>query len=138
MHLRRPSPVAGAGGAGDASLRSLTAMPIGAAAEPALLESDVAYAETLAREFCSITPENAMKWGPIHPDEFAWRWEPADRLVEFARVHDMLVHGHALVWHEQLPAWISAVAPRRVARRSRNTSRRSSAATAVGSDPGTS
>lgn len=113
MHLRRPSPVAGAGGAGDASLRSLTAMPIGAAAEPALLESDVAYAETLAREFGSITPENAMKWGPIHPDESAWRWEPADRLVEYARAHDMLVHGHALVWHEQLPAWISAVAPRR-------------------------
>jgi endo-1,4-beta-xylanase len=88
-------------------------MPIGAAVEPALLESDVAYAETLAREFGSITPENVMKWGPIHPDESAWRWEPADRLVEFARAHDMLVHGHVLVWHEQLPAWLSALAPRR-------------------------
>jgi endo-1,4-beta-xylanase len=88
-------------------------MPIGAAVEPALLESDVAYAETLAREFGSITPENAMKWGPIHPDESTWRWEPIDRLVEFARAHDMLVHGHVLVWHEQLPAWISTVAPRR-------------------------
>ena len=44
-----------------------------------------------------------MKWGPIHPDESAWRWEPADWLVEYARAHDMLVHGHALVWQRATP-----------------------------------
>jgi endo-1,4-beta-xylanase len=88
-------------------------VPVGAAVEPALLESDAAYAETLAREFSSVTPENAMKWGPIHPDPYAWQWAPADRVLEFAAAHGMLVHGHVLVWHEQLPPWLAGVAPRR-------------------------
>jgi endo-1,4-beta-xylanase len=114
VHLGRPESATRAYGAGEAGLRSLAAMPIGAAVEPALLESDVAYAETLAREFGSITAENAMKWAPIHPDESVWRWQPADRLVEFARAHNMLVHGHVLVWHEQLPAWTSVAPPRRL------------------------
>jgi len=110
---RRPSPAARAGGAGAEGLRSLTAVPVGAAVEPAFLESDATYAETVAREFSSVTPENAMKWGPIHPDESAWRWAPADRVLEFAAAHGMRVHGHALVWHEQLPPWLRGVAPRR-------------------------
>jgi endo-1,4-beta-xylanase len=110
---RRPSSAARAEGAVAAGLRSLTAVPVGAAVEPALLESDAAYAETLAREFGSVTPENAMKWGPIHPAESEWQWPPADRVVEFAAAHGMLVHGHVLVWHEQLPHWLPRVAPRR-------------------------
>jgi endo-1,4-beta-xylanase len=115
---RRPPPAARGGGDGDeAGLRTATAIPIGAAVEPALLEpdSEPAYAETLAREFGSVTPENAMKWERIHPGEIAWRWEPADRLVAFARARDMAVHGHTLVWHRQLPAWLRAAPPDRLA-----------------------
>ena len=85
---RRSPPAARGGGDGEeAGLRRATAIPIGAAVEPALLEpdSEPAYAETLAREFGSLTPENAMKWERIHPGETVWRWEPADRLVAFAR-----------------------------------------------------
>jgi endo-1,4-beta-xylanase len=112
----RPSPGARAAGDGAAGLQSTTAIPIGAAVEPDLLESDVAYAETLAREFGSLTPENAMKWALIHPAESDWRWEPADRLVAFARAHGMIVHAHALVWHRQLPDWVRAVTPERLGR----------------------
>src|SRR4051794_18063157 len=39
---------------------------IGAAVNPAHL-ADTEYAETLAREFNQAEPENAMKFGPIHP-----------------------------------------------------------------------
>ena len=134
----RPSPGARAGGEGAAGLQSTTAIPIGAAVEPDLLESDVAYAETLAREFGSLAPENAMKWALIHPAESAWRWEPADRLVAFARAHGMIVHAHTLVWHRQLPDWVRAVAPERLGRCSRITSGRLSAATAARSHPGMS
>src|SRR5262245_54450001 len=57
-----------------------------------------------------------MKWGPVHPAEDRWDFEPADRLVAFAEAHGMAVHGHALVWHRQLPPWLDpGMTPRRMA-----------------------
>jgi endo-1,4-beta-xylanase len=78
-----------------------------------LLARDEVYARTLAREFNAVTPENAMKWGPIHPCEREWNFGPADRLVEFAEAHGMRIHGHALVWHRQLADWLTPALTRR-------------------------
>ena len=58
----------------------------------------------IAREFNSVTGENAMKWGVIRPDGVTWQWKRADQLVDFARQHKMDVLGHTLVWHSQVPA----------------------------------
>ena len=88
-------------------LWAAASVPVGAAVEPDLLQRDAAYRATLVREFNAITPENAMKWGPIHPAEREWRFEPADQLVAFAEAHGMQVHGHTLVWHRQLPGWLT-------------------------------
>ena len=60
--------------------------------------------DLIAREFNSVTAENAMKWGVIRPDGVNWQWERADRLVDFANRHGMDVLGHTLVWHSQIPA----------------------------------
>jgi endo-1,4-beta-xylanase len=62
-----------------------------------------AHLDVIAREFNSVTAENAMKWGEIRPDGVNWRWERADRLVDFAAQHGMHVLGHTLVWHSQVP-----------------------------------
>lgn len=62
--------------------------------------------DLIAREFNSVTAENAMKWGEIRPDGSTWQWARADRLVDFAAQHDMHVLGHTLVWHSQVPARI--------------------------------
>jgi endo-1,4-beta-xylanase len=59
--------------------------------------------DLIAREFNSVTAENAMKWGEIRRDNVNWRWERADQLVNFAAKHDMHVLGHTLVWHSQVP-----------------------------------
>jgi endo-1,4-beta-xylanase len=59
--------------------------------------------DIIAREFNSVTAENAMKWGEIQPDGVNWRWARADQLVDFAAKHDMHVLGHTLVWHSQVP-----------------------------------
>lgn len=68
-------------------------------------------AELLAREFNSITAENVMKMGPIHPrpgnDAGSYRFEPADQFVEFGVRHDMFIVGHNLCWHSQMPGWMS-------------------------------
>lgn len=81
-------------------------MKIGTAVNPARL-GDAEYATTLAREFNQAEPENAMKFGPIHPGEKTYNFGPADQVVAFARDHKMAVRGHTLVWHQQNPAWIT-------------------------------
>jgi endo-1,4-beta-xylanase len=79
---------------------------LGAAVNPALLDN-AEYAATLAREFNQAEPENAMKFGPIHPAADRFNFEPADRVVTFAVEHKIAVRGHTLVWHNQNPAWIA-------------------------------
>ena len=65
------------------------------------------YMAVAAREFDILTPENQMKWDTIHPTSDTFNFEPADRHVSFALAHGMAVHGHTLVWHNQLPAWLT-------------------------------
>jgi endo-1,4-beta-xylanase len=84
-------------------LWAASSLPVGAAVQPDLLERDPAYRDTLAREFNAVTPEDAMKWEPIHPSRDGWNFDPADQLVSFAEARGMRVHGHTLVWHDQLP-----------------------------------
>lgn len=100
-----PGPPAGGEGA-TGPLWAAAAVPVGTAVDPVLLEQDEAYAATVVREFSAVTPENAMKWGPVHPTEGGWDFDPADRIVAFAEAHGLRVHGHALLWHRQLPAWL--------------------------------
>jgi endo-1,4-beta-xylanase len=97
----------------DEPLWAASTVPVGAAVDPDLLECDEAYAATLLREFNAITPENALKWGPVHPAPDRWHFDPADRLLEFAEAHRLRVHGHALVWHRQLAPWLTPALTRR-------------------------
>ena len=106
----------GARGDADGPLWAAASVPVGVAVEPDLLARDEVYAATVLREFNAITPENAMKWGPVHPTERGWNFDPADQLVAFAEAHGLRVHGHTLVWHRQLPPWLDRLrTPRRVA-----------------------
>ena len=69
--------------------------------------SEKAYADTLVREFNRLEPENATKFGPIHPQEGTYSFGLPDALVAFAREHKLAVRGHTLVWHKQNPAWVT-------------------------------
>src|SRR3984957_5654774 len=60
----------------------------------------------IIREFNSLTPENAMKMGPIHPEEGRYNWNDADAIVDFATAHGLRIRGHNLCWHEQTPPWL--------------------------------
>jgi endo-1,4-beta-xylanase len=78
--------------------------PIGVAVSPRALKTD--EAQLIRSQFNSITPENAMKVGPIHPEENRFNWAPADEIVAFAQANNIKMRGHTLVWHNQLPPWI--------------------------------
>ena len=81
---------------------------VGAAVQPALIQKDPQYAATLAREYSALTPENAMKFGPLRPTRTAFNFDDADFLVNFAQAHGMKVRGHTLIWHKQLPDWLTS------------------------------
>jgi endo-1,4-beta-xylanase len=89
-------------------LRDLAPRPlIGTAVADDPLQNDATYARVLAREFNIVTPENAMKWESVEAQRGVLDFSAGDRLVAFARAHRQLVRGHTLVWHNQLPAWLT-------------------------------
>jgi len=92
------------------SLRALAArvgLRIGTAVNPDLLGTNAKYTQITAEQFSSLTPENAMKWESVEPTRGTYTWAQADKVVAFARENKQLVRGHTLVWHSQLPKWLS-------------------------------
>lgn len=69
----------------------------------ALLKDDKPMLALIAREFNAITAENCMKWEPLKPNDKEWKWEAADKFVEFGEKNKMYIVGHNLVWHSQVP-----------------------------------
>jgi endo-1,4-beta-xylanase len=99
----------GAGSGQAGTLRDLAAkinLRIGTAVIPFDLDTP-AYAKVLAEQFSVITPGNEMKWGVVEPTQGQFDWSGADRLVRFGEQHGQRVRGHTLLWHNQLPTWLT-------------------------------
>jgi len=77
--------------------------PIGVSVSPQALKND--EAKLILSQFNSLTPENVMKPGPIHPEENRYNWEPADAIVNFAQANGLKMRGHTLCWHNQTGDW---------------------------------
>ena len=78
--------------------------PIGVAVGPNNFTGE--EAKLILQQFNSLTPENAMKMGPIHPRENEYYWKDADAIVDFAQTNGLKVRGHNLCWHNQTPRWL--------------------------------
>jgi len=61
----------------------------------------------LTAHFGIVTPENCMKPDALQRQSGQWRFEQADRFVDFARSKDLKVVGHCLVWSkdDRTPPW---------------------------------
>lgn len=105
------SAVTGSGiAAAPDSLRALaakTGLRIGTAVIPFDLDHP-AYQAIAASQFSVVTPGNEMKWQVVEPTQGTFDWSGADRLVAFAEQHGQLVRGHTLLWHNQLPDWLTS------------------------------
>ncbi len=78
--------------------------PMGVAVAPNSFEGE--SKDLILKHFNSLTPENVMKMGVIHPEQGRYNWEPADKIANFVNKHNMKMRGHALVWHQQTGPWI--------------------------------
>ncbi|MFJ2296624.1 endo-1,4-beta-xylanase [Streptomyces sp. NPDC087894] len=70
---------------------------------------EAAYASTLDAQFDSVTPENEMKWDAVESSRNSFSFSAADQIVSHAQAKGMKVRGHTLVWHSQLPGWVSGL-----------------------------
>ncbi|UWE11375.1 endo-1,4-beta-xylanase [Actinacidiphila bryophytorum] len=98
------------GDAADSSLRGLASkqgLRIGTAVDAAQLGSNKPYTAIVADQFSSVTAENAMKWDSVEPTRGVYNWKAADDLVAFAQQHGQAVRGHTLMWHNQIPGWLT-------------------------------
>jgi len=93
------------------ALASQSGLRIGTAVNTDVLAQNSDYRAIVASQFSTVTPENVMKWEVVEPTQGTYDWSAADKLVAFAQQNDQLVRGHTLVWHSQLPAWLTAAAP---------------------------
>jgi endo-1,4-beta-xylanase len=80
---------------------------IGTAVDMNALANDATYRDRIATEFNSVTAENVMKWDTIEPQPGQLNFGPGDELVDFARSNGQKVRGHVLLWHNQLPGWLT-------------------------------
>jgi len=83
---------------------------IGAAVQSSYL-GQADYAATFARHFDYVTAEYEMKWDPTERQPGVFDFAGADAIASFAAAHGMRIKGHALLWHQALPAWVTALGP---------------------------
>jgi endo-1,4-beta-xylanase len=62
-----------------------------------------------AAQFDMVTPGNEMKWDTTEPANGSYSFGAGDAIVAFATSHSQRVRGHNLVWHSQLPSWVSSL-----------------------------
>lgn len=88
-----------------AQLRNLN---YGAAVVPTLLLSETAYRNVFRQQHNAMVAENAMKMDALYPTEQGgFNFRQADSLVSFAIRNGQYLRGHALLWHQSTPNWIT-------------------------------
>ena len=80
---------------------------LGAAVDIGAARRDARYRELLTTTFTSVTPENAGKWNVVQPKQGKFDFAPMDAFVAYAESTRKRIRGHPLLWHEQLPGWLT-------------------------------
>ena len=96
---------------GENTLRHLAeeaGIEIGVAVNADLLADNGKYRNIVNTQYSSVTAENVMKWEALNPAPGVYDWAAAEALIANAEANDQVVRGHTLVWHNQLPTWITS------------------------------
>jgi endo-1,4-beta-xylanase len=104
-----PPPTAVLAPAPEVSLRTLAEphqLRMGTAVDTNALANPL-YRDLLSRQFSAVTAEDVMKWTAVEPAQGVYNRAATDQLIAFAEASDQEVYGHTLVWHKQVPEWVS-------------------------------
>jgi endo-1,4-beta-xylanase len=80
---------------------------IGAAVSSRQL-ADPEMAAFVAEQFDCLTADNEFKPISLQPRPGEFRFDGADRIIDFAQTRGLKVVGHTLCWHSQAPRWLFA------------------------------
>jgi endo-1,4-beta-xylanase len=80
---------------------------IGMAVKANQLTNGSGYDVILKNEFSSISAEYEMKMNPISTSSGVYNWTAADKIVAYGNANGINVHGHALVWYQAVPNWLT-------------------------------
>ncbi|WP_460493514.1 endo-1,4-beta-xylanase [Dactylosporangium cerinum] len=58
-------------------------------------------------QFNSVTMGNEGKWDATEPTQGQFDFAAADAIADYAAATGKRLRGHTLVWHSQLPSWVS-------------------------------
>ncbi len=64
------------------------------------------HALQIKQMYNSLTAENDMKPISTQPAEGVWNWSNADNIANFARMNNIPLRGHCLIWHNQTGRWM--------------------------------
>jgi endo-1,4-beta-xylanase len=71
--------------------------------------NETQYKAIADTEFNLVVPENAMKWDATEPTQGQFSYTAGDAVASYASSTDKKLYGHTLVWHSQLPSWVSGL-----------------------------
>lgn len=72
-------------------------------------EKDPKAAILVPEQFNAATPENIMKAEVIHPQWDKYNFDLADKMVEYGKKNNILINGHTLIWHSQMPGFARSI-----------------------------
>ncbi|OQE17690.1 hypothetical protein PENFLA_c023G06057 [Penicillium flavigenum] len=72
--------------------------------------TDAPYLTQLSNtdDFGQITPGNSQKWDAIEPSQNTFSYTNGDVVADLAAKNGQKLRCHTLVWHSQLPSWVSS------------------------------
>lgn len=66
---------------------------------------DTAAVRIVKEHFNAIVAENCMKSGELLKEKGRYDFSDADAFVKFGTDNNLVITGHCLIWHSQLPPW---------------------------------
>jgi endo-1,4-beta-xylanase len=82
---------------------------MGTAVDTPIFLSNPLHNAIVAGEFSMITPANSMKMNLIQPTQGTFDFTDTDALFSWAQTNGLEFRGHPLVWHTQVPDWLTTL-----------------------------